>query len=137
VKEVLEDTRPVFKNYAVKPSLEGDTATIEGDREKLTLALSNLMSNAARHTEKGGTVTMHVEPFKNQVALTMINTPAAMDDAIMHAFDEQNTLKEATKKEGGVGLHIVRLVLDQHKAEASFENLEDEVRFIARFKSAE
>lgn len=136
VEAVLEDTRPVFKNYSVEPVLKGKPAFIEGDREKLALALSNLMTNAAKHTEKGGVFTVRIEPGEDQVTLSMHNAPAIMDAAIIRAFDEQDTLKETTRKEGGVGLHIVRLVLDQHKVDATFETRDHAVRFIARFHLA-
>lgn len=137
VRRTYEDNRPIFEKHGVAFDIKGGDAMIEGDSEKLTLALSNLLTNAARNTEAGGTLTVTIEKTDhNSVSLTMENTPASMDEALIKAFDEQTTLNQSTNTGGGVGLHIVRLVLEQHKAEARFENTEDGVRFTATFKSA-
>ncbi len=137
VKETVQDSRPILDKNGLTETLEGEPLRIEGDHDKLRLALSNLLTNAANHTEKGGRVTIKViKTNRDDVSLIMENAPSTMDESIIQAFDEQKTLDRASKKGTGVGLHIVRLVLDQHKAHAMFENTDEGVRFKAVFKSA-
>ena len=100
---------------------------IYADRELIGRVISNLLENAIesiRETHKTGTITVSTsyESERKSVILAVQDTGKGIDEDIM-----QNLFLPyfSTKEEGmGLGLSIVKKILDDHDASIKLENIE-------------
>lgn len=121
----------VVAPFRVRAEEAGVTLTLEPpqsemalvcDRERVLLALSNLLDNACKFTTPGGTVTLGAEPAGTSVRFWVQDTgpgiPVAEQERVFERF------YRAARVEGGVpgsglGLGIVRSVAAAHGGRAA------------------
>jgi two-component system heavy metal sensor histidine kinase CusS len=93
-------------------------ASVQGDRLMLRRALSNLISNALRHTPDGGQITIDIEADTTGVRLAVCNVgdiiPADQIERIFERFHRGSTQREARGEGAGLGLAITRSIVQAH-----------------------
>ncbi len=98
--------------------------TITGDGGRLDQILSNLVTNALRHTPGGGTITLRAEPLPDGVRLTVRDTgdgiPAADLPYIFDRFWRGDVARSRTiMGSSGLGLAIARQLVQAHGGQIS------------------
>ena len=92
---------------------------IEADYALLQQALHNLIENAVIYTEPRGKVAVRVEPDKDQMVFTVVDTGIGIAPVDLPRIFEKfyrGGQKEAKKRQGtGLGLAIVKSIADRHK----------------------
>ncbi len=101
--------------------LEGDTATVDGDRFALGVLLQNLLSNASKYTQQGGRIALRLETRANEVWLTVAdNGPGISAEARSRVFERFYRLGGDRHSSGvsgcGLGLSIVEHISALHGA---------------------
>ncbi|WP_419785527.1 sensor histidine kinase [Pseudodesulfovibrio sp.] len=103
-----------------------DRLTMEGDEEKLTRAFSNLLDNAIKYNEDGGSVTVKGEQSDDGLAITVSNTgPGVPESDIPRIFEQFYRVdKSRSQKLGGsgLGLAIVKRIVELHGGTAAFRS---------------
>ncbi len=93
-------------------------AIILGDRLMLRRALSNLLSNAIRHTAKNNPVTVTLSQIKNQVFIEVHNpgTPIPPEHLtkIFDRFYRTDPSRQRSGEGAGLGLAIVKSIIEAH-----------------------
>lgn len=93
-------------------------AVVCGDRLMLRRALSNLLSNALRHTPDGGEITINIAAEGSSVRLTVRNVgdliPPDQLERIFDRFHRGSSLRERHGEGAGLGLAITRLIARAH-----------------------
>ncbi|MCM1234829.1 MAG: HAMP domain-containing histidine kinase [Ruminococcus flavefaciens] len=96
-------------------------------------ALSNIMGNAVRHSSSGGDVFISVKCGENGNALIIENTGASIPETdIPHMFTPFYRADQSRSKVtggSGLGLYIVKTILDLHGMNYSLKNTEQGVAF--------
>lgn len=94
---------------------------VEADPDRLEQILSNLVSNALRHTPEGGSVAVAVQRYGAQVRLSVTDTGLGLsDDALTYVFDRfyraEKYAQGTTKGVGnsGLGLSIAKALVELH-----------------------
>ncbi|MEX2471948.1 MAG: ATP-binding protein [Gemmatimonadota bacterium] len=88
------------------------------DRDRLLQALANLLDNAVRLTPEGGVVTLSAEGLEGRVAIRVSDTgPGIPLEAIDHVFDRYWQKEDSARGSVGLGLTIVKGVVDAHGGE--------------------
>ena len=99
------------------------SAVVAGDRLMLRRALSNLLSNALRHTPDGGQITIAIDIAADGAALGLsvsnVGDPIAPDqlERIFDRFHRGSSLRERHGEGAGLGLAITRLIVQAHGGE--------------------
>lgn len=92
--------------------------TVEGDFDRLTQVVSNLLSNAAKYTNVGGTITLRVarqgEEGVISVADTGIGIPAAELSGVFEMFSQVRAHRGHADGGLGIGLSLVRQLVEMH-----------------------
>ena len=85
----------------------------------LRRALSNLLSNAIRHTPQGGTVSVAIGPAANGFVSVMVENPGEPIPAehlsrIFDRFYRVDSSRQRTSEGAGLGLAITRSIVAAH-----------------------
>lgn len=124
------------KNIKIETNLL-DNCRIYGDREYIEQAVNNFVMNALQHTEKGNKIRIIMQEVEKNIQVRIFNqgSPIAKKDMekIWHSFyvPEQDKNKEEDGGLGhtGLGLYIVKTVMEMHGGEYGVRNIEDGVEF--------
>lgn len=102
-------------------NLRGD-AWVKGDRLMIQRAISNLLSNAIRHTPSGASVLLLVETYDQNVTLSVGNPGRGIEaQHLPHLFERfYRADSSRTRAEGGtgLGLAIVQSIMHLHQGHA-------------------
>lgn len=129
-------------NYEIKRSVEllfdvDRGLFVDGFDIKLFQLWSNIIKNAIESLEQykeRGIIKIYSEANSEEVTIHIANNgPKIPDDVKQHMFDKFYTTK-ARRNGSGLGLSIVKSVLDEHVAQMALESTEEWTTFSIRFK---
>lgn len=131
VKELIEQRG---QRLAVQLNPE---ITVTGDASLLGKAIGNLLSNAILYSPDGAEIRVWCGIRRDKPAFTIENTGVHIqDDALPHLFEafyrDEDSRNRSTGG-SGLGLYLVRMILEKHHASCTIENTEDGVRAMVSF----
>ncbi len=95
---------------------------IPADRDRLTIAVSNLLANAIRHT-RAGRVTVAVREVRGAVRFEVHDTGEGIPPEYQsRVFDRFFRVPGSSSRSSGLGLWIVREVVEAHGGEVGLES---------------
>ena len=115
VKETAASFDADARDAGVKLSVEikGDLPPISADPSRLQSVLSNLVSNAIRHTPRGGSVQVSVGLAGESLEITVSDTGEGIPpDLLPHVFER--FVKGSASSGSGLGLAIARDLVVAH-----------------------
>lgn len=128
VASIQQLQTPIFKEKGVDLiiNLPEEKITFNGDLDKVTQILTNVVNNALKYTPEGGTVTISALKDKSMGGFTIQDQGigiAAQD--LPHIFERfYRGDKSRARKTGGVGvgLSIVKALVEAHKGTITVES---------------
>lgn len=107
-----------------------ENTTVFADGKMLISIIQNIVSNAIKHTENGGTITVSAKIKEDKIIVQVKDTGIGMSkDIIDKLFTPQmKTLSETRKKNkgAGIGLLLVKGFLEKNDGEIWVESIEGE-----------
>ena len=120
---VAESFSPLFAKSGITLTTEFAPVTCEIDREQFRHVTDNLLSNAMRYTDEGGTVTLRLyadgEDAVIEVADTGIGIAAEDLPNIFERFWRADESRTRVTGGSGVGLAIVKATVEAHGGKIS------------------
>ena len=112
----------IIKNkHQLVVNLPDEPVWIFGDSTRLNQVFVNILTNAAKYTEKGGRIEMNafVKDLLAHVSIkdNGLGIETEELDAIFTMFTQMNTLSSQSKSGLGIGLTLVKRLLEMHDAE--------------------
>lgn len=127
LSRLLEDIAGKFKfKDDISFDLNIEDTDILGDRERWTVVIENILDNATRYAREEIFITLHTENEKTRLQIGN-DGPKIEEETFDNLFKEYN---KGEKGEFGIGLAIVKKILDLHGAYIYAENRKDWVVFI-------
>ncbi|MCR1908413.1 HAMP domain-containing histidine kinase [Flavonifractor plautii] len=127
--ELLEQ-RGMTAVEALEPGL-----LVEGERALLGRAVENLLSNAALYSPEGAEIRVTAAARGAWAVLTVENTGARIPaEALPHLFEAFYRAEPSRSRAtggSGLGLYLVRMIVERHGGTCRIENSADGVRFTA------
>ncbi|OGW05458.1 MAG: hypothetical protein A2889_03350 [Nitrospinae bacterium RIFCSPLOWO2_01_FULL_39_10] len=125
IRDIINDTLLVYYGEAkenginLKSNFKDDNIpTVIGDDGKIRQVVSNLISNAIKFTPKSGTVTLSAVQKDVYIVVyaedTGIGIPKEYHEKVFERFVQVEKGKERVKKGTGLGLPIVKNIIEHH-----------------------
>lgn len=126
-----------FKNLserkALQVTMDIDECFINADQDKIEQVLENLISNGIRYCKDKGSLTIKTEERPSSIYFTITNDgapiPADAMDSIWKPFYRVDSSRSRNKGGTGLGLVIVKSILDAHSASSGAKNTPEGVQF--------
>lgn len=112
-----------------------------GDKQLLAKAISNIVGNAAHYTRKGERIVIDLSADGRHAELRVLNTGTHLDEAeipkLFEAFYRIDKSRSRQTGGSGLGLYIVKKVLDVHQATYTLSNHSKGVEFVVLLPQSE
>ncbi|HEY4326488.1 MAG TPA: two-component regulator propeller domain-containing protein [Mucilaginibacter sp.] len=114
-----------IKNIKYNFYCHNSQINIPGDREKIEIALFNLISNALKFTPEAGEINIALHETANSVILEVADNGCGITDGIGEKlFDKFYQIRDNTSlKTGfGIGLYLVKSFIKSHNGTITYKN---------------
>jgi signal transduction histidine kinase len=120
IEEVESSFREIArqKKVALRTELSGDELLVEGDPNKIAIAVSNLVKNAITFTDQGGQILITAEGVPGFVQVSVIDNGIGIPPADLPRIFERFFQVEShlTRRHGGMGLglSVAKAMIEMH-----------------------
>jgi PAS domain S-box-containing protein len=124
--------------HQLQVSLPPEPVSLDADPTRLSQVFSNLLTNAARYTEPGGSIRLFVTLEPETAVITVQDTgigiPAEKLPRVFDMFTQVNPAFQASRSGLGIGLSLVKRLVELHggSVTAASEGAGRGSRFIVR-----
>jgi signal transduction histidine kinase len=128
VKHAVEAGRPFVdsRRHVLVIDVPAEPLVVEGDFTRLTQVLTNIVNNAAKFTEPGGHISISARGRPHAVVVQVSDTGVGLTaEMIPHVFDlfaQGRPVLERTSSGLGIGLALVRRIVELHGGEVTLES---------------
>ncbi len=133
VRETVEDQRSVTPTRAIHLDLaEEETAPVIADAERIGQVLSNYLSNALKYSSANHPVDVQLEKEDSMVRVLVCDrgpglTPSEQERIWERFYQVEGIKRQRGSSVGlGLGLHICRIIVEQHQGEVGIESVKGE-----------
>ncbi len=130
LKQVVTTLQPQARKTGVKiiEEIQATAPLIYADPQRMKQVLNNLVMNALKFTPQGGTVTIRIRQYNERFAVVSIadsgyGVPIEDRPHIFERFYQSNHSQQSKMGGYGLGLSIVKLIIEQHGGEIHFESV--------------
>ncbi len=113
--EAYDDCIVLAENKGVLLSYASDPAHVAGDRDKLKEVILNFVSNALKHTPRGGRITLSGKTDSGNILIVVEDTGSGIaPENLPHIFERFYRIKTDDAFGTGLGLDICRQIIEAH-----------------------
>ena len=133
---IIFDTVSVFegqcrkKNVLIDLNFESEIYEVYADKDKITQVFSNLIDNAIKFSDNDSTITVHVYDKGSKVYVSVKDKGVGIAkdsiDKIFDRFYKSDTSRGRVKNSSGIGLSIVKEILQAHNEKIEVNSVEGE-----------
>lgn len=119
VQQAIDLNRAYAHTYGAVIELEpnGGDATVFVDRDRLTQVLTNILSNAAKFSPRGGTVHVSIATEIDSVRISVRDEgpgiAAEFQQRVFHKFAQADSSDSRAKSGTGLGLSIAKTIVER------------------------
>ena len=129
------------KQLVIKSELDDKGILLRGNRFSIEEAFTNLIQNAVKYTNRGGTVTVRLSHgqrnFIIEVEDTGIGIPESEKADIFKEFYRAQNARQLNREGDGLGLAIVKQIVENHKGRISLKSRQNQgTKFTVRLPQA-
>jgi signal transduction histidine kinase len=120
ITSAVELARPLIdsRGHDLQVALPPETLWTDADKIRLPQLLANLLNNAAKYTDEGGSITLSVARLESQIRISVRDTGIGMDSKsladVFELFTQAAGATHAVQGGLGVGLSLARSIAELH-----------------------
>ncbi|MBE0681635.1 MAG: HAMP domain-containing histidine kinase [Anaerolineales bacterium] len=118
-------SQAVFQGIDLKANIADPNLQITADYDRLNQVLSNLISNALRHTPKGGIIFLNTSSIEKRIRIEVKDTGSGIPaDDLPFIFDRfwRGDKSRTDRTNSGLGLAIAKQLVQAHSGEINVES---------------
>lgn len=127
--QIIEDYRPELQRKSIQIESSIGGMQVYGDKPLLCRAFSNLIHNAIKYNKPGGVIKIAAAETDHRTRITIFDTGIGIpEDQIDKIFEPFYCVDESRSRElggSGLGLSIVKSVVEKHGGEIQVRSEED------------
>ncbi len=131
--DLLARLTSAVSNRALTVDCPPTDATLFADRDMISQVLTNYLSNAIDHTPQGGRIAVRAQREGALLRLSVFNEGSHIPEEelprIWQSFYKLDQARTRAFGGTGIGLSIVKAVIEAHKCQYGARNLDDGVEF--------
>lgn len=130
LKEVYNRFKKMADTKGIKLVFESQSPSLDTvfDEEKISIAVANLVDNAIKYTMPGGQVIIKITLKDKQIQIdvsdTGIGVPKDQEAHVFNRFFRAHNAMLLETYGSGLGLSVVREIVDRHNGSITFESEE-------------
>ncbi len=134
INRVMEQFRPQIagKSLKVETNYIEDKSRLHADLDKISQVVSNLLQNALQYTPTGGTVKVFMESLTGERKVVFTNTGGELaEEDVPFIFERFYRAEKSRSRDhggAGIGLAIVKELIEAHKGRIGAEVYDNEIR---------
>jgi signal transduction histidine kinase len=138
VSEIVDQITALYapqvieKRISLVRDLDDDVQRVSADPDKLLQILSNLVQNACQYTPEDGRVQISAERVDKQIRISVENSGAPIPEQdlsrLFERFYRPDKSRSRDSGGAGIGLAIVKQLVEAHRGEVGLENSANGVR---------
>ena len=121
------------KNITTSVNFDNRDLSVCGDSFKIEQVIMNLLSNAFRYTPQGGEIRIIINEFQDKAQVKIENSGSRLEEddleKIWEKFYRVDKSRNKTLGGNGLGLSIVKNILELHKSSFGVRNTDNGVEF--------
>ncbi len=116
----IEAVRPMIDSYEqhLHVTVEDEPLIVDGDVARLTQVVGNVLQNAAKYTNRGGTIQVSANRERGEAVVRIadsgVGIPTEMLDQIFEMFRQVDQSLDRSHGGLGLGLTLVKRLIDLH-----------------------
>lgn len=128
LESAIESARPAIEaaQHSLVVRLPGVPILINGDEIRLVQVVLNILSNAAKYTPNGGTITLEASRTNGTAEIAVRDTglgiPKDKLEAVFDMFAQVDEAAPSSRGGLGIGLAIVRKLVEMHGGDVRAES---------------
>ena len=126
IRQAVQELSGKAKSAQVEMSVFCEEAEVNGNPSLLYRAFYNLIENAIKYNRVGGQVRIAIKPDKEHVMVQITDNGIGIEaEAVGHIFEPFFRADQARSQKipgSGLGLAVVKMILDKHEGEISVES---------------
>jgi two-component system sensor histidine kinase VanS len=146
ISSVLKNIKTKYKLLFLEKGIEfnsnitDEEIPVLGDKFKLELVITNYIVNAIRYVDENKKINLNIYDKGEFVRVEVFNTSPQIKqediDRIWGSFYKVDKAHSREKGGTGIGLYIVKTIMELHGYEYGVQNMEDGVVFYLNIKKA-
>jgi len=126
LEKCVSDNKPYADQYNTTFELRppGDTAVVNIDENRIAQVLANLLSNAAKYGADNDTIDVSVDDRGDRYRINVTDhgpgIPEEFRSRVFSKFAQADARDNRTVKGTGLGLYVVRLIVEHHDGMVGF-----------------
>jgi signal transduction histidine kinase len=134
VDEILYKYNQIFsKNNIIVTTDKNDIININADSNKIEEVITNFINNALKHIDEDKQLSIEIKQLENKIRLSVYNSgkniPANSLDDIWTSFYKLDKSRNRESGSTGLGLYIVKIIIERHNGIYGINNLDNGVEF--------
>ncbi len=121
VEEVIKISQPDALDKQIQYQLELENVCIDANRELILSCIRNVVDNAIRYSEQGGSVQINLNQQDANLHFKIENTGSGLSETVLNRLGERFYRELGTKTQGsGLGLSICKKIIQLHGGKIEF-----------------
>jgi PAS domain S-box-containing protein len=140
INQALETVHPLLndRQHRVSVTTSYRALYVDGDVTRLVQCIGNVLTNAAKYTDRGGEIRLYVREQRDEVVIEIsdngVGIPAGLLPHVFDLFVQSDRSLDRSLGGLGIGLAVVKRLIEMHggRVSASSEGLGKGARFEIR-----
>ena len=128
---LVDETSTIVNRHTITMENLAPELCVAGDEQRLTQVLENLIGNAIKYSPEGGPITVTLMAVEGEARLSVSDRGIGIPrNALPHLFDRffraDNVDRHGVLPGFGVGLYVVKEIVELHGGKITVSTVEDE-----------